>query len=251
MPLPLLALGGLVTGLVGAIGQASQRKKSNAQLEKLIGQDPSYTANPIAAKRAALAKSLLFARMPGAASVERNIYGNTANQVGNIQKNATDASQAIAAASGAFAQGDQAFNQLGINEAQDFQRRYGNYDAAQEGVIREGDKVYNDQVRRFGDLVNIRGAQQENKSNLWKDISNFGTGLTNFGLAGGFQGMFGETNRSVMGGLQSNGTMRGGSGATTNLPNFGGNMNYSSPSFNRPSLPNRIPGLYNYLNRPR
>ena len=191
MPFDPISIGlGLAGTLVGGIGKIASRNQSNKVMGKLLNEDPIYSENPIAKQRAALARNLMFARMPGAISAEKNIYRNTANAVGNIQRNATDASQAIAAASGAFAQGDQSFGQLQEREAQDFGNRYNRYDNAQEGVIREGDKVFNDQTRRFDNKVNINGAIQENKANNWGDIGNFGGSLMNFGMAGGFKGMF-------------------------------------------------------------
>ncbi len=215
MPLPLLAGIGLAIGAIGSIGKAAGRRKANKEMDKLLKQDPKYAANPLANQRLALANTLLNARMPGAAAVERNIYQNQANQLGRLDRTATDASQALAMASGIGAGTNQAFNQLGITEAEDYQRRYGNLVNAQEGVIREGDKVFNDDVRRFQNLVGVRGAQQQNRQNTWGDISNFGFAVANMAASGGFNGMGGETNRSVINSLQQGGIS---SGMTGGLP---------------------------------
>lgn len=214
MPVPILPLVGLAASLIGSIGKNKQRAKANKELEGLLGRDPSYTENPLARQRLGLAQTLLNARMPGAAAVERNIYTNQANQLGRLDRNATDAGQALAMAAGIGGQSDSAFNQLGINEAQDYQRRYGNLVGAQEGMIAEGDKVYGDQVRRFGDLMSIKGAQQENKANSWGDISNFGFALANFGAAN--PNLF-SRNRGIVGGTVG-GRGVGGMQRTT-LPN--------------------------------
>ena len=183
---------GLVGGLVGGIGKIIGRGKANRQLEQLLKQDPRYQINPLAQQRLGLAQTLLNARQPGAATAERNIYSNEANQLAFLNRNATDASQALALAGSIAGQTNQAFENLGMQEAQDYQRRYGNLTEAQQGMISEGDKQYQDQIRRYQDLLSIRGAQNENRQNTWGDIANFGFGLIDFGMSGGFGGRGGR-----------------------------------------------------------
>lgn len=183
-------MAGLGLGLIGGIGSFFGARKSNKQLDQLLKQDPTYTANPIAAQRMALAQTLLNARMPGAAAAERNIYNAQANTMANVNRNATDASQALALAAASQGQANQAFSNLGTQEAQDYQRRYQNLVGAQEGEIQEGDKVYQDQVRRFGDLAQIRGAQAQNRQGVWQSLSNLGFGAMNLGVAGGVKSLF-------------------------------------------------------------
>lgn len=242
MPVPILPLVGLAASLIGSIGKNKQRAKANKELEGLLGRDPSYTENPLARQRLGLAQTLLNARMPGAAAVERNIYTNQANQLGRLDRNATDAGQALAMAAGIGGQSDSAFNQLGINEAQDYQRRYGNLVGAQEGMIAEGDKVYGDQVRRFGDLMSIKGAQQENKANSWGDISNFGFALANFGAAN--PNLF-SRNRGIVGGTVSGAgvanapiqrTAAQNTNTMTSPANWFGQNSALSPQIRQPSL---------------
>ena len=186
--LPLIAAG---VGIAGAIGKMFGRGKANRQMNKLLSQDPTYKANPIANERLGLAKQLLNARMPGAATIERGIYGAQANQMAGLQRNATDSSQLLALGAAGQGQAQQGFQDLGLAETQDYQRRLGTLNQAQEGVINEGDKVYQDQVRRFGTLASIRGAQNANRQNTWGDISNLGFAGMNFGLQGGFQQLMG------------------------------------------------------------
>lgn len=176
---------GLTVGAIGALGNIFGSRKANKRLDALMRQNPTYKESPIAGQRLALAQQLLNARMPGAAAAERNIYGAQANTLANIQRNATDASQALALAAGTQGQANQAFNQLGMQESQDYYNRLSNLTGAQQGMIAEGDKVYQDQVRRFQDLAAIRGAQQQNRYNAWSGISNLGFGLANFGFSTG------------------------------------------------------------------
>lgn len=191
-----LAIAGLGLGVIGGIGNLFGNRKANRRLEDLIKQNPQYQANPLAKQQLGLAQTLLNARMPGAASAERNIYQNQANMMGQVNRNATDASQALALAAAGQGQANQAFGNLATQEAQDYQRRYGNLTNAQATQINEDDKVYQDKVRRFQDLAQIRGAQNANRQNAWSSLSNLGFGAMNLGMAGGFGNIFGGGNQS-------------------------------------------------------
>lgn len=227
MGLPLLV--GLGVGLAGAIGKAIGRGKANKQMDTLLAKNPVYSENPLAKQRLGLAQTLLNARMPGATAVERNLFTNQATQLNRLDRGATDASQALAAAAGIGAQTDTSLNQLGIAEAQDYQRRLSNLTSAQEGVIQEGDKVFQDQTRRYNDEFSVRGAQQQNRQNTWGDISNFGFSFAN--MAAQNPGMFGgQTNGGISRMANpTQGLMRTGNFGIGNLP--------------QPSVPN-LPNAY-------
>lgn len=218
---------GLGAGIIGGIGKMIGRKKANKQLDALLAKDPKYTENPEVANRLGLAKTLLNARMPGAAAAERNIYGSQANTVANVTRNSTDASQALAVAAGVGGQTNQAFQDLSQQEGQDYQRRYGNLVGAQDAEIQEGDKVFGDQVRRYGNEVQVRGAQNQNKQDNWGDISNMGFGLADFGMNGGFGNLFKKKSGggSQLSPLQFNGTWG------SNVPMTGGMQNRRTPNF--------------------
>jgi hypothetical protein len=108
---------GIGVGILGSIGKMIARRKANKDMRNLISRNPQYQANPLAQERLSLAQTLLNARMPGAIQAERNIYGSQANQLANVNRNATDASQALAM--GAATQGatNDAFVNLGMQEA--------------------------------------------------------------------------------------------------------------------------------------
>jgi len=182
-----MPVAGLISAGVGLVGGAISRANSNSALSKLLKDDPVYNENPIAAQRLGLAKTLFNARMPGATAVERNINSNQSNTVSNIQRGATDSSQFLSGVAGAQGQTNQAYDRLGIEEAQDYQRRYGNVSNAQEGVMDEQNRVFQDKVRRFQDRAQIQGAQQQNNGATWQELSNFGMGLSNFGMASGWK----------------------------------------------------------------
>lgn len=177
---------GIGLGIIGSVGKLLGNGKANRELRALRDRNPIKTANPIAAQRLALAQTLLNARMPGSQSVERNIYGNAANSIANINRNATDSATALALGSGVQGQTNEAFGKLGLQEAGDYQRRYGNYTNAQEGVINEDDKVFQDSVRRWENDAQIGGAINANRQNTWGSLSNLGFGIADFGMNGGF-----------------------------------------------------------------
>lgn len=256
----LPALIGLGIGVAGAVGKMFGRGKANRELRNLQKQDPTYSADPrimqMANQRLGLANTLLSARAPGAMQVERNIYTNQANQLGRLDRNATDASQALAVAAGIGGQTNQAFNDLGQMEAQDYYRRLQNQQSAQQGVMNEAARVegntYQDQIRKFQNKMDIQGAIQQNRQNTWGDISNLGFGLADFGMKGGFDNMFGQTNRSVMNSLGQGGIDNS---MVMNNPlprTFAGfTPSFNPTSMNLPASAYNIPGLQNYLNRPR
>jgi hypothetical protein len=184
--LPLIGLG---IGLAGAVGKMIGRGKANREMDRLNKLNPAYKENPLAAQRLGLANTLLNARAPGALSAERNIRANQAGSVANINRVATDSTQALAMASGTQGQSNEDFNELAQDETQDYQRRYQNVVGAENAVINEQDKVFQDGVRRWEDNVAFQGAKNENRQNTWSDISNHGFGLANFGMSGGFDGM--------------------------------------------------------------
>lgn len=187
-----LGLAGLATGIIGAIGGFFGNKKANKQLDAIAKTDPVYTENPLAKQRLALAQTILNSRFPGAATEERNIYGTQATQLGNIQRNATNSAQALALAGGVQGQTNAAFSNLGQEEAQNYYRNLQNLNSAEEGAINEGDKVFQDEQRRFGDRIQIGGAKNANRQNTWQSISNLGFGLGDLGMNGGFSGFFGQ-----------------------------------------------------------
>jgi len=257
MPPELIGLG---IGLLGGIGKMFGRGKANRELKSLSKQDPVYNADPrvmqMANQRLGLANTLLNARAPGAMQAERNIYTTQANQLGRLDRSATDASQALAVAAGIGGQTQGAFNDLGQQEAQDYYRRLANQQNAQQGVMDEATRIegntYQDQIRRFQNKMDVQGAIQQNRQNTWGDISNLGFGLADFGMSGGFDNMFGQTNRGVMRGLNSGGgsnlgVMRNPLSRTQ----AGFTPSFNPTSMNLPPSAYNIPGFQNFLNRPR
>jgi hypothetical protein len=172
-PLSLISLG---VGGIGAIGGIINKFASSGKLQALEAQDPTYKVSPYAANQLSLASSLLNARMPGATAMQRNIYQNQANQLGNVNRNATDSSQALAMGATAQGQTNQAFSNLSTQEQQDYYNRLQNMNSAQQVMSGEWAKQQADQVRRFGDVGAITGAQMQNTATGYNSIANLGFG---------------------------------------------------------------------------
>lgn len=170
-------------GLIGR--RAWERGQANKSLDDILKQQVSYTANPLANQFLGLSTNLFNAPMPGAAQAERNILSSQGNTFDYIKRNATDASQALAAASGAQANTDTQLSQQGLNEAGWKQSMLGNLNNAYQGMIGEGDKEFQDKIRRFMDLVSVRGSQQQNKQGTSQELMNLVTSIIPM-LGGGF-----------------------------------------------------------------
>ena len=175
-------LGGLP--VIGGIVTGNQQIK---QANKINPVDGTYTENPYAKQRFGLAQTLLNARMPGAATMERNIFNNQANTFGQIDRNATDGSQALAMASATQGQTNNALQNMGLLENQNFQNNLNNLNQAQQGMINEGDKVYQDVLRKYNNSTNqknqLMNAGQQNIKNGFNDAFNIGIAA----FTGGFK----------------------------------------------------------------
>lgn len=211
---------GAGVGLIGGIGKMFSRGAANRRMAQLMKENPQYQINPEAQARLGLAKNLFNARMPGASYAEANIASNQANTMGNAARNAASGSQLLALGSAAQGQADQSYNQLAVQEQQDQQRRLGNLEGAQQGMIQEGDKVFNDRVRNYENKVQMEGAMAENRASNWGDISKLGFGFSDFAGAGGVQGLFGN---------------RGGGGNSLRRMNFDMPQTMSSQDYMQPS----------------
>ncbi len=158
--------------------ESNSANQLNRMQKGINPMDPTYKVSPYAQQRLGLAQNLLNARMPGATAMERNIYGNQANQMANVERNATSGSQALAMGSAAQGQTNQAFQNLGVQEQQDYYNRLGNQTSALQGMTQEGDKVYQDQLRDYQEKMSLKnaylGASMQNRTTSWNSLANMG-----------------------------------------------------------------------------
>ena len=143
---------------------------ANKQLEALIPLDPTFVRSPFAAKQLQLAQNMFNSRMAGAPELERNIFTSGANFQGQVNRNATAASQALALAAAGQGQTDQSLSDLQTREEQNKYSLLDNLNNAYKTNADQDYQSYLDQARRYEDLVKIRGAQVANRQNTWKNI---------------------------------------------------------------------------------
>jgi len=206
----------MALGIIGSIGQLFGNGRANRELRNLQSQDPNYATstagiqnNQIAQGRYDLAETILNSQMPGTAQEQNNILGNQSNVVGNANRTATNSAQALAVGAGAQGQTNQAFSNLAGQQADWYKGNLQNYNQAGQGVINEGDKRYQDQIRQFEDKTQIQGAINANRQNTWGSIANGGFALANFGMNGGFKGMFGGGGSGLNNSTQAVGNIPG------------------------------------------
>lgn len=188
--------GSVIPSIVGLFAGRQQTKRNMADLNA-TGQ---YQANPYAAQQLAMMQNLYNGRMAGATGMEQNIYGNQANVAAGVQRNATDASQALAMLSGLQGQSNDAFAELAQREAMDRMQRAGMVAGAQNTMINEGDKVFQDKLRFLQNKMGIRAVGYDNMMNsvnsLGKSLSMAGNmwdaGAFKKGGSSGLGSMFGS-----------------------------------------------------------
>lgn len=145
--------------------------------EKIKPVRVDYQESPYAKEMYGAAKLGMNGRMAGAAQAEANIQQSQANTLGATQRGATSAAQFLALASAAQQGTNNAYGNLGVAEAQDQQRRLGNLMNAQNTMIGEGDKVYNDKMQKYLEESQTKAAllssSMQNKFNGVSAIGGF------------------------------------------------------------------------------
>ena len=163
---------GLIVGGVGAVGKMVGRGMANAAMRKLLSEQPQYKAG-------ALSKTLLNARMPGAAQAERNIQQAGASAMGRTAAAATSPLEVLQQSANVQAQQNQAYQGLSQQEAQDYARRYQDY-------MQERKAEYADELRRYENKAQIQAAINANRQATMGDISNMGFQAANLAGTGAF-----------------------------------------------------------------
>lgn len=174
---------GLVSSAIGLIGAGKARREQAAALDAQLKIDPTYKTSPYAASNLGLAQTLLNSRMNGAAERARGIYGTQANTIGSVTRNATDASQALAAAAGTQGQADSQFSDLGVQENNDYLNKVQNLNQANNWMTDEYHNQFDDSVRRWQDQVNAIMTKSQAKKEGAQSLVNFGGALMNTGVA--------------------------------------------------------------------
>lgn len=141
---------GMALGAVADIGKIIFGFGQRHQAKKIHPEWSQYAASPFASQQLSNAKNLFYAgRMAGGAQMDRNILSSQANYQDNINRNATNSSQALALGAAAQGQTDQAFANQSLQEQQNQQNLLGNLNQAYGANINEGDKVYQSKLMKY------------------------------------------------------------------------------------------------------
>ncbi len=161
-------------------------KRQNKVLDDLIAKN---VKSPYAEQQLGLAKTMFGGRMFGAPQMEKNLLSSQGNVLNSIGRNATDASQALAASLGTQGETDQQFSDLQTKEQQNKYAMLQNLNQAY-GVNIDEDR------NNFQNLVALKGAKAQNELAKRKALWNTVGGIANLGVGiatGGFGGnLFGN-----------------------------------------------------------
>jgi hypothetical protein len=171
-------------GVIGAVGgminSFTTASKLNRMANAITPVDPTYGVSQYAKDRLSLAQNLLNARMPGASTIERGIQTNQATQENSVNRTATDSAMALSTLGQVQGQSNRAMSNLGVQEQQDYYNREANLSNAQQGMVAEGDKVYQDQLRDYQEKEALKnaymGAAMQDKAQAWSSLSSTGIG---------------------------------------------------------------------------
>ena len=189
IPLGISAISGLIK-----MGKSAHQ---NNLANNVVVPDANYQTSPYAQAMLAQANQYKNSRMTGAADAEQNIDTNQANTIGSIQRNATSGAQALSLSMAAQGNSNNAFNQLRQQEGADQQNKLNNWNNANQQMIGEDDKVYQDRVRKQNLAMNeknaLRGAANANFGGGLNDLSNGVMASNNAGLFNNIGGSTGST----------------------------------------------------------
>lgn len=137
-------------GLAAGLAKGLLGHKQVALADQINPNLPKYVESPYAKQSLGLATQMFNGRMPGAAGAENNILGAEANQIGNIQRNATDSSTALLTGQAAESQANQASNDLAIKEGSYKTGLLDNVQNALNTLTGEHQKVYGSELNKYG-----------------------------------------------------------------------------------------------------
>jgi hypothetical protein len=183
-----LSIAGMAMSGIGAGFKFFKGLKQEKQGNRILAQRgnlPTYATSPFAKKQLGMAQTMFNGRMAGAQEMENSIMQNQANFMGNVNRNATDGSQALALAAASQGMTNNAMGDLQIREAQNKYSMLDNLNNAYGQMTSEGDKVYQSQLNRYGMLtqegMGLKGAGMQNTFGAMNDIAGglFGAGQLN------------------------------------------------------------------------
>jgi hypothetical protein len=182
----MFELAGAGVGLLGGIYNLFRAGQEKRKLEQVLKNMPESQA----AKMAGLATTQLQGRAPGSAEAERGIFQSGATAMGRTTQAAKSSADVLQQSANIQAQTNQALQNLGLSDIQDYQRRYANYSQALQNKAE-------DDMRRYQMETQIRGAQEETMRNAIMNLQDVGMGVAYLGSKGAFSGLKGKGNTGV------------------------------------------------------
>lgn len=199
--------------MVGSIFKIVQGIKQNKESKKINPVWQEYAENPYAKQQLGTAVNAYNAPMAGGVELQRNILANQGNAIGQINRNATDSSQALALGALSQGQSNNAFQNYQIQNAQSKYSMLDNLNRAYGVMIGEGDKKYNSIMQKYMMDVqrkdNLKSSGMQNIYGGLDDITSQAIQVAGMGL-GGVGGLFGGRGGGMFGG----GKMGGGVGGS-------------------------------------
>ncbi len=176
-------VGGAITSGLGALGKLFAGAKQNKLANQINPFFQQYQKNPLAQENLAVNKNMFYGRMPGAQKAESNIMQSQSNQLANLQRGATDASQLLALGAGLQGGTNEAFSNLAAAEGQSKAGLLTNLGQAYRGAISEGDKAYESMAQKFQMDSQAKAAlRQSGMQNIFGAIGDIGAGAMQFGM---------------------------------------------------------------------
>ena len=178
---PLMAIGAGI-GAIGSIGKMIFGGKQRREAKKINPIFKQYQTSPFAKQQLGIAQQLFNGRMAGASNLEQNILSNQQQFNSNVNRSATDSSQALALAAAGQGQTNNALQNLQTQEAQNKYGMLQNLNQAYGGMIQEGDKSYQSMLQKFQmDTQQKNSLNNSGAQNIFGGISD----LASLGIQGG------------------------------------------------------------------
>jgi hypothetical protein len=163
----------MIFGTIQRLALAGKQKKL---ANKINPVDVTYEASPYAKEMLAGRRQRMNSRMAGADAAGRSLQQNKANVVGTATRNATSGAQMLSVAAAAQGQADSGAARLQQMENSNDQANANALDRALGTNIAEGDKVFNDKMRKFMQERRAKDAlmqsSMQNKAAAWDGLDN-------------------------------------------------------------------------------
>jgi hypothetical protein len=164
---PLMAIGAGLS-LAGAVGKYFSGVKQVRESKKINPVWNQYRTSPFAQQQMSIAKNYYNDPSFGTrGQLTRDVFANNANFMGNVNRNATSSSQALALGAAGQGQTDEALSKANMGFMQNKASALQNLNQAYGTMIDEGDKEYQSLLTKYGmdsqrkDALRASGAQNK------------------------------------------------------------------------------------------